>query len=86
MKNLLVLAGILILPSVQALAVPSDCETCHAKLTPGLVADFNRGIMSHEMNCTGCHGTAHTGMDDFDKAQLPTIATCAECHEEQANQ
>ncbi len=67
-------------------AEPSDCETCHAKITPNLVKDFNRGIMSQEMDCTGCHGEAHTTMDDYDKAVLPTIETCAECHEDQAAQ
>ncbi len=70
----------------QAWATPSTCEDCHAKITPMLVKDFNRGVMSQEMDCTGCHGEAHTGMDDVDKATLPTIETCAECHEDQAAQ
>ncbi len=69
-----------------ALAVPSDCEECHAKMTPNLVADFNRGVMSQEMDCTGCHGDSHKGNDDVDQALLPTIETCAECHEDQASQ
>jgi hydroxylamine dehydrogenase len=69
-----------------ALAVPSDCEECHAKITPNLVADFNRGVMSEDMDCTGCHGDSHKGNDDVDKALLPTIETCAECHEDQASQ
>ena len=69
-----------------ARAVPSKCEECHAKVTPGIVADFNRGVMAQEMDCTGCHGDSHQGMDDVDKAVLPTIETCAECHEDQAAQ
>ncbi len=75
-----------LLASGSARALPSKCETCHAKITPLLVEDFNRGAMSKEMDCTGCHGDAHQGMDDVDKAVLPTIETCAECHEDQAKQ
>ena len=70
----------------SALAVPSDCEECHAKITPNLVADFNRGVMAEDMDCTGCHGDSHKGNDDVDQALLPTIETCAECHEDQASQ
>ena len=65
-----------------AIAVESACEDCHAKATPWLVKDFNRGIMAETMGCADCHGEGHTGADDFDKAELPTIATCQACHEE----
>lgn len=68
----------------SAWAVESKCEDCHAELTPMLVKDFNRGVMSETMGCADCHGEAHTGMDDADKAELPTIATCQACHEDQA--
>lgn len=67
-------------------AVPSDCETCHMKITPMQVKDFNRGIMSESMSCEECHGNMHKGEDDIAKAQLPTIATCEECHSDQASQ
>ena len=76
----------LLLFFASALALPSDCETCHAKITPMLVKDFNRGVMSQEMTCAGCHGDAHTSESDVEKAKLPTIATCRDCHEEQADQ
>lgn len=82
----LLAAFLLVLLPAAAGAVPSDCETCHARITPNLVADFNRGVMSHDMDCTGCHGDGHQGMDDVAKAKLPTIATCAACHQEQADQ
>jgi len=86
LKNLLLLLVLLVTAGGTALAEPSECEECHAKMTPKLVEDFNRGVMSHEMDCTGCHGDAHTSEDDVDKAQLPSIDTCAECHEDQAAQ
>ena len=85
-RNLLMAFALLVLLAATAGATPSDCEECHAKMTPNLVADFNRGVMSHELDCTACHGDAHTGKDDVDKAQLPTIDTCAECHEDKAGQ
>jgi hypothetical protein len=42
--------------------------------------------MAETMGCADCHGEGHTGMDDAEKAELPTIATCQPCHEEKAKQ
>jgi len=67
-------------------AVESGCEDCHASLHPMLVKDFNRGKMAETMSCADCHGDKHTTADDAALAQLPTIATCQECHEDQATQ
>ncbi len=86
LRTLLTLLVFLALTSGVALATPSECEDCHAKITPNLVADFNRGIMSEENDCTACHGDAHTSENDVEKASLPSIDTCAECHEEKAEQ
>ncbi len=69
-----------------ALAKPSDCETCHAKITPGIVKDFNRGKMAKRMTCASCHGKKHTSVNDADKAVLPTITTCKKCHKKQTKQ
>ena len=76
----------LLLLTTPAQAVPSACEKCHAKITPGIVKDFNRGVMSKTLSCDNCHGDAHMNANDADKAKLPTIATCQECHEDQATQ
>ncbi len=86
LRSLCLGCALCLLLAGQVMATPSTCEDCHAKMTPALVADFNSGVMSKEMDCTACHGDAHKGVDDVDKAQLPTIATCAECHEDQAEQ
>ncbi len=72
--------------ALPAQAVTSKCEECHLKLTPGIVKDFNRGAMSETLTCDVCHGEDHMSADDADKAKLPTIATCKECHDEQADQ
>jgi hypothetical protein len=67
-------------------AVPSNCESCHAGVSPTMVKDFNRGKMSKVLTCESCHGNAHSSEGDIDKAQLPTIATCKQCHPTQASQ
>ncbi len=67
-------------------AKPSTCEKCHAKVTPGIVKDFNRGKMSKLLACYSCHGKKHTSAKDADKAVLPTIKTCEKCHKKQVKQ
>ena len=69
-----------------AISKPSTCENCHAKITPKLVKDFNRGEMAQILTCKSCHGSQHKSTDDVDKAELPTINTCKKCHSEQAKQ
>ena len=82
-----VFAGLmLIVMVVPAQAVDSKCEECHKKVTPGIVKDFNRGIMAESLECSTCHGEGHQGMDDVEKVKLPTIKTCQMCHSKQAKQ
>ena len=69
-----------------AMAKPSPCEDCHAKINPGIVKDFNRGKMSKKMTCKTCHGKEHMSANDVAKAKLPTIKTCKRCHSKQAKQ
>ena len=78
-------ASLALVPALVS-AKPSKCETCHAKISPAMVKDFNRGKMSKTLTCEACHGTAHTSDKDVDKAQLPTIETCKQCHPDQADQ
>ncbi len=80
----LVAAALFLVPGAQA--KPSKCEECHAKITPMVVKDFNRGKMSKFLTCKSCHGSSHTSANDAAKAKLPTIATCKRCHPEQAEQ
>ena len=72
--------------AIPATAVESPCEDCHLKTTPLLVKDFNRGKMAETMSCADCHGENHQTAEDADKVELPTVATCEQCHEEQAGQ
>jgi len=58
----------------------SACISCHEKVSPGIVAQFMEGKMSKVMDCSGCHGSEHMGMDDAKKAKIPTPDTCAKCH------
>ncbi len=80
------LAVCLLLGIQTASATPSSCEKCHSRITPGIVKDFNRAVMSEFLTCVDCHGDAHTGPANVDSVQLPTIATCQGCHEDKAEQ
>ena len=88
-KMLILMAAVFaicLVPAGPTEALESECEDCHAKLTPMLVQDFNRGKMAETMTCADCHGEGHTTADDAAEAELPTIATCQQCHEEKAEQ
>ncbi len=88
-RNVLPIAAVsvlLLLTCGPAAALESACEECHAKITPMIVKDFNRGVMAQEMTCAGCHGEDHESEYDVEKVKLPTIETCQECHEDQVTQ
>jgi hypothetical protein len=81
----------LLLVSAMALvcagAFAEDCLTCHKKVTPNIVSDWQ--ISRHSQNdvdCSTCHGDLHKTAEDFAKAAIPTPDTCAVCHEEKVAQ
>ena len=67
-------------------AKPSECEECHAGISPAMVTDFNRGKMAETLTCASCHGSKHNSEENVDQAVLPTISTCKRCHAKQAGQ
>ncbi len=83
---LMCFAYLMVIGLASALARPSTCETCHAKITPGIVEDFNRGKMAEVLTCMDCHGKSHINESDVAKAKLPTINTCRKCHPDQVKQ
>lgn len=63
------------------------CLECHDTTTPGVVSDWR--LSKHSLNdvtCESCHGSAHQNEMDAAKAETPTLATCAQCHGDQATQ
>jgi hypothetical protein len=65
----------------------SACVACHTKVTPGVVEQYLEGKMSKKgVDCSTCHGSKHTKMDDANLATMPTPDTCAGCHSKQAGQ
>ncbi len=92
MKKIVLLSCLLALfaltPGPRAEAAESACITCHRQVTPNIVRDFLSGAMgkSGEVDCSDCHGSAHSSKDDVAKVQLPTEKTCQKCHEEQHGQ
>ncbi len=82
----------LIVAAIITFVVPASasaqlCVECHKKVTPNIVSDWQ--ISKHSQNgveCSVCHGDAHTTATDFAKALIPTPDTCAACHEERVTQ
>ncbi len=63
------------------------CIECHYKETPKIVSDWQ--LSKHAQNdvdCSICHGDAHTTATDYANVNLPTYETCAMCHDTQAEQ
>jgi len=84
---LLVIALLLAATGPAVKAQDSDCITCHQDETPGIVDQWQSGAMGQiGMDCSACHGTAHTDETDVSEAVLPTPDTCAVCHSTQVNQ
>jgi hydroxylamine dehydrogenase len=64
-----------------------ECVTCHKKVTPNIVSDWQLSEHSqNEVTCSACHGDQHKSARDVQKVQIPTPETCAECHETQVDQ
>jgi hydroxylamine dehydrogenase len=72
--------------SAQA-ASGGNCAECHAKVTPSVVTDWQQSKHSKTgIGCEACHGVDHSTAADAAKATMPTIETCAHCHDQQATQ
>jgi len=68
-------------------AYAQECVTCHKKVTPNIVSDWQLSKHSKEdVDCSVCHGDLHKDSYDVDKVQIPTPDTCAECHDEKVAQ
>jgi len=71
----------------QVAAAPVDCVGCHTERTPGIVQQWNAGVMGKSgMTCSACHGTEHREATDYAKAKMPTPDTCQPCHAKQVEQ
>ncbi|MFA3784008.1 multiheme c-type cytochrome [Melioribacteraceae bacterium 4301-Me] len=84
LKKLLLVSALFIFTEfIQA----QDCITCHKNVTPNIVTDWQLSMHAKsDVDCAVCHGTEHTSAEDVAKAKLPTVETCANCHEERVAQ
>ena len=70
----------------------TKCIGCHTDTTPGIVKQYLESPMANTrsdegpVGCTDCHGEEHVTAEDYDKAELPTMDTCGECHKKQRKQ
>lgn len=84
MMYVLIIAGFIFIP--QALRA-SKCVTCHKKITPGIVQQWEESKHSkNDVDCSVCHGEHSKGIKDIDKLQMPSPETCAQCHEERVKE
>ena len=68
-------------------ATDKQCLDCHAKVTPGIVADWKASKHNQQdIGCTACHGDKHSSAADVANVQIPTPETCGQCHETQVAQ
>ncbi len=68
-------------------APAEDCVSCHQKITPNIVSDWQLSTHSqNEVECISCHGDGHTTAEDVADAEIPTVETCNTCHEEKVTQ
>ncbi|MGB6866146.1 MAG: multiheme c-type cytochrome [Candidatus Aminicenantaceae bacterium] len=68
-------------------AFAQECVTCHTKVTPNIVSDWELSKHSqNDVDCSVCHGDQHKDPYDVDKVRIPTPDTCADCHDEKVAQ
>ncbi|MDO9565299.1 MAG: multiheme c-type cytochrome [Candidatus Desulfaltia sp.] len=73
--------------AAPAFATEEACITCHRKISPGQVADWESSKHSgQEITCSFCHGDSHNGAENARLAKLPDEQVCADCHEDQFKQ
>ncbi len=72
---------------VTPVTADANCVSCHKKVSPGLVSDWEVSRhFNEEVGCVECHGDAHKKVSDARLAKMPDEYVCAECHEKQFNQ
>ena len=70
--KLIVLTGLMILTFACAASAEEVCITCHQKISPGQVKDWQVSKHSKEdVTCSTCHGEKHTKAEDANLAVMP---------------
>jgi len=65
----------------------SACVTCHKKIHPNIVADWQHGKHAEAgVSCEVCHEEQHTTAEDAKEATIPTAYSCGSCHFDQLAQ
>src|SRR3990172_2620908 len=87
MKKIFLCLTLVSMIVVTASSYAQQCVDCHKKTTPNIVSDWQLSKHSqNDISCTTCHGDQHKSAVDVAKAQIPTLETCATCHETQVSQ
>lgn len=87
MKKIFLCLTLVSMIVVTASSYAQQCVDCHKKTTPNIVSDWQLSKHSqNDISCATCHGDQHKSAVDVAKAQIPTLETCATCHETQVSQ
>jgi hypothetical protein len=74
-------------PAASQEAASDPCVTCHTRVTPQVVADWQLSRHSENgIGCDVCHGSEHSSADDVAEVELPTAETCGLCHGDRLEQ
>ncbi len=85
MKYLLV--SVFIVTLMFPLFSNEKCVTCHTKISPSIVSDWQLSKHSkNDVSCSACHGDGHSSASDVSKVKTVTPDVCAECHEERVTE
>lgn len=71
-------------PAAAASYSPQECVDCHTGVTPGIVTQFQNGVMAGEgVTCVSCHGADHSAINA--SGGKVSAGTCAQagCHPDQ---
>lgn len=82
-KYRLILLGVLLLGGCVLFSFTNGIESKPGRKVPKIVSTFNHYIhIDMEMECTECH----EGAQEEEKAGLPEIGFCMDCHEDDENE
>jgi hydroxylamine dehydrogenase len=74
-------------PIEKKWTIKQECVTCHAEVTPSIVADWKQSKHSKfEVSCSVCHGEGHMTAEDVPKSIPVKPDRCALCHPVRADQ
>ena len=87
MRRTMLLFTLTLMLTASGSTLAADCFECHSVETPQIVIDWKISLHSqNDIGCEVCHGEGHQSAADAAMVEMPTAATCGECHDTQLTQ